>query len=176
MLLGFNVDATLSNVLCSGTAGSWFPEIQLHPGITCKNCSLKSFPHPSDLFQEGPSLHRSPCWYKEGGHSSSLPSCCVSRMLWWQEVAREQKLPSRREQQPWKAQGKKIIELETASRNKIERMGVPCPWLLLSIPRVHMSQRHLMGHRTVGQILLRGCREVLFGVSDFLSSIRGEGG
>lgn len=107
MLLGFNVDGALSNVLCSGTAGSWFPEIQLHPGITCKNCSLKSFPYPSDLCQEGPSMHRSPCWYKKDGDSSSLPSCCVSRMLWWQEVAREQKLPASHEQQPWKAQGKK---------------------------------------------------------------------
>lgn len=29
------------------------------------------------------------------------------QLLWWQEVAREQKLPARHEQQPWKAQAKK---------------------------------------------------------------------
>lgn len=143
--------------------------------LLAKNCSLKSFPDPCDPCQEGPSMHRSPRWYKVGGHFSSLPFCCVSRMLWWQDVASEQKLPARHKQQSWKAQGKKIIELETASRNRTERMGVPCPWLLLSSPRAHISQRPLKGHRAVGQILLRGRREVLFGVNDFLSSIR-EGG
>lgn len=61
----------------------------------------------------------------------------------------------------------------TASRNRTERMGVPCPWLLLPIPQVHIFWRHSKGHRAVGQNLLKGSREVLFGISDFLSSIRG---
>lgn len=72
---------------------------------------------------------------------------------------------------PGKLREKKIIELETASRNRTERMGVPCTWLLLSIPRVHIFQRHSKGHRAVGQILWRGSREVLFGIRNFLSSV-----
>lgn len=70
MPLGFNIDTALSSALCSGTAGSCFPEISLCPGIACKDCSLKSFPHPSEPLQEGPSAYRSPSFIGSKGHSS----------------------------------------------------------------------------------------------------------
>lgn len=125
----------------------------LNPFLAPLTCARKDPPH-ADLRR-----------YGEG------EQCCASRELRQQEVAGEQEeLPAGYRQQPWKAQGKKIIRLETSGRNRAEKMGAPHP--LPPVPQAPLFQRRLRGLRAAGQILPKRSREVLFSISGFPNGFR----